>query len=99
MLWAIASKKNIINLLSAAFDTGFGRNLVHAYKFRMLLVEMVNASKSKVNSFTAEGKDEAKNFIDSAMQKMFEFEKLGVVIEADVKFYVLFQKAQFFLAF
>ena len=27
---AIASKKNFINLHLAAFDTGFGRNLVHA---------------------------------------------------------------------
>ena len=30
MLWATASKKNFINLHSAAFDTVFGRNLVHA---------------------------------------------------------------------
>ena len=30
LLWAIASKKNFINLHSAAFDTVFGRNLVHA---------------------------------------------------------------------
>ena len=28
--WAIASKKNFINLRLAAFDTVFGRNLVHA---------------------------------------------------------------------
>ena len=28
LLWAIASKKNFINLHSAAFDTVFGRNLV-----------------------------------------------------------------------
>ena len=34
-LWAIASKKNFINLLSAAFVTVFARNLVHAYKFRI----------------------------------------------------------------
>ena len=32
LLWAIASKKNFINLHSAAFVTGFARNLVHAYK-------------------------------------------------------------------
>ena len=32
-LWAIASKKNFINLHSAAFVTGFARNLVHADKF------------------------------------------------------------------
>ena len=30
LLWAIASKKNFIYLHSAAFDTVFGRNLVHA---------------------------------------------------------------------
>ena len=30
LLWAIASKKNFINLHSAAFDRVFGRNLVHA---------------------------------------------------------------------
>ena len=35
LLWAIASKKNFINLHSAAFDTVFGGNLVHAYKFRI----------------------------------------------------------------
>ena len=30
LLWAIASKKNFINLHSAAFDIVFGGNLVHA---------------------------------------------------------------------
>ena len=35
LLSAIASKKNFIDLHSAAFVTGFGRNLVHAYKFRI----------------------------------------------------------------
>ena len=30
LLQAIASKKNFINLHLAAFDTDFGRNLVHA---------------------------------------------------------------------
>ena len=44
----------------------------------------------------AKGIDEAKNLIDNAVQKMFEFEKSGVVIEADVKFRVLFQKAKLF---
>ena len=34
-LWAIASKKNFINLHSAAFVTVFARNLVYAYKFRI----------------------------------------------------------------
>ena len=35
LLWAIVSKKNFINLHSAAFVTVFARNLVHAYKFRI----------------------------------------------------------------
>ena len=30
LLWAIATKKNFVNLYSAAFDTVFGRNLVDA---------------------------------------------------------------------
>ena len=30
LLWAMAGKKNFINLHSAAFDTVFGGNLVHA---------------------------------------------------------------------
>ena len=36
LLWAIASKKNFINLHSAASVTLFTRNLVHAYKFRII---------------------------------------------------------------
>ena len=35
LLWAIASKKNCINLHSAAFVTVVARNLVHAYNFRI----------------------------------------------------------------
>ena len=35
LLWAIASKKNFINLHSAAFVTVFARNLVHSYKCRI----------------------------------------------------------------
>ena len=35
LLWAIASKKNFINLHLAAFVTVFARNLIHAYKFRI----------------------------------------------------------------
>ena len=35
LLPAIASKKNLSNLHSAAFVTAFARNLVHAYKFRI----------------------------------------------------------------
>ena len=35
LLRAIMSKKNFINLHSAAFVTVFARNLVHAYKFRI----------------------------------------------------------------
>ena len=37
LLRAIASKKNFINLHSAAFVTVFARNLVHADKFRIFL--------------------------------------------------------------
>ena len=33
LLWAIARKKNFINLHSAAFVTDCIRNLVHTYKF------------------------------------------------------------------
>ena len=33
LVWAIGSKKNFINLHSAAFVTVFGRNLLHAYTF------------------------------------------------------------------
>ena len=61
-----------------------------------LLFEIVNTSISTANSLIANGIDEAKNLIDNAVQKMFEFEKSGVVIEADVKFRVLFQKAKLF---
>ena len=35
LLGAMASKKNFINLHSAAFVTVFARNLVHEYKFRI----------------------------------------------------------------
>ena len=58
--------------------------------------EIVNTSISTANSLIAKGIDEAKNLIDNAVQKMFEFEKSGLVIEADVKFRVLFQKAKLF---
>ena len=36
LLQAIASKKNFSNLHSASFVTVFARNLVHAYKFRII---------------------------------------------------------------
>ena len=36
LLWAIASKKNFINLHSAAFVKVFACNLVHAYQFRII---------------------------------------------------------------
>ena len=61
-----------------------------------LLSEMVDASLIKEKSLTAKGTHEGKNLIDNAMQKMFEFQKSGVVIEADVKFRVRYQKAKFF---
>ena len=61
-----------------------------------LLFEMVNTSNSRVNSLTAKGIDEGKKLIDNAVEKMCEFEKSGMVVEADVNFRVLFQKAKFF---
>ena len=61
-----------------------------------LLSAMVDASLIKEKSLTAKGTHEGKNLIDNAMQKMFEFQKSGVVIEADVKFRVRYQKAKFF---
>ena len=41
-LWAIASKKNFINLHSAAFVTVFVCNLVHAYKFHLIKKCLIN---------------------------------------------------------
>ena len=35
LLGAIVSKKNFVNMHSAAFVTVFARDLVHAYKFRI----------------------------------------------------------------
>ena len=61
-----------------------------------LLSAMVDASLIKEKSLTAKGTHEGKNLIDNAMQKMFEFQKSGVVIEADIKFRVRYQKAKFF---
>ena len=61
-----------------------------------LLFEMVNTSISRTNNFTTTGIDEGRNLIVNAVEKMCEFEKSGVVVEADVKFRVLFQKAKFF---
>ena len=58
-----------------------------------LLFEMTNASIIKCNT---EGVNEGKKLMDNVMQKLFEFEKSGVVIEADVKFQVLYHKANFF---
>ena len=60
-----------------------------------LLFEMTNASIIKWNT---EGANEGKKLMDNVVQKLFEFEKSGVVIEADVKFQVLFHKANFFFA-
>ena len=36
LLRAVASKKNFVNLHSAAFVAVFACNLVHAYKFRII---------------------------------------------------------------
>ena len=58
-----------------------------------LLFEMTNVSSIKCNT---KGIDEGKKLFDNVMQKLFEFEKSGVVIEANVKFQVLYRKADFF---
>ena len=58
-----------------------------------LLFEMTNASIIKCNT---EGANEGKKLMDNVMQKLFEFEKSGVVIEADVKFQILYRKASYF---
>ena len=42
LLSAIVSKKNFINLHSAAFVTVLARNLVHAYKFRIFQKKPLN---------------------------------------------------------
>ena len=58
-----------------------------------LLFEMTNVSSIKCNT---QGQDEGKKLMDNVMQKLFEFEKSGVVIEANIKFQVLYQMANFF---
>ena len=58
-----------------------------------LLFEMTNVSIMKCNT---EGANEGKKLMDNVMQKLFEFEKSGVVIEADVKFQILYRKANYF---
>ena len=58
-----------------------------------LLFEMTNASIIKCDT---EGANEGKKLMDNVMQKLFEFEKSGVVIEADVKFQILYRKANYF---
>ena len=55
-----------------------------------LLFEMTNASIIKCDT------EEGKKLMDNVMQKLFEFEKSGVVIEADVKFQILYRKASYF---
>ena len=59
LLWAIASKKNFINLHSAAFVTVFAPNLVHAYKFLIFqkncsIIFFINLTipRSTVNKYT-----------------------------------------------
>ena len=36
LLWAIAGKKNFVNLYSVAFVTVFAHNLAQTYKFRII---------------------------------------------------------------
>ena len=60
-----------------------------------LLFWMNNASITKSNT---EGIEKGKKLLDNVMQKLFEFEKSGVVIEANIKFQILYRKAKYFLA-
>ncbi|CAH3188890.1 unnamed protein product [Porites lobata] len=99
-VYNLTKKSNSLSWLNCELSNFYLKLLKVVYgdsEPNLLLFEMINAGISKVNSFTVEGTYEGKNLIESAMQKMFEFEKSGVVIEADIKFYVLFQKAQLFL--
>ena len=54
LLWAIASKKNFINMHSAVFATVFAHNLVHAYKFRIFQKPLDNLTipRSFANKYT-----------------------------------------------
>ena len=51
LLWAIASKKNFVNLHSAAFVTVFAGDLVHVYKFR-IFQKTATLSKSDMSNGT-----------------------------------------------
>ena len=53
LLWAIASKKNFINLHSSAFVTVSARSLVHAYKFRSIIFFInLTIPRSIANKYT-----------------------------------------------
>ena len=96
-VYKLTKNRNSLFWLSSELSDFYLKLLVYGDSDpNWLLSVMVDTSIIKEKSFTAKGKDEGKNLIDSAMQKMFEFEKSGVVIEADVKFLVLYQKAELF---
>ena len=96
-VYDLAKDRNSLFWLSSGLSDFYLKLLVYGDSDpNWLLSVMVDTSIIKEKSFTTKGKEEGKNLIDSAMQKMFEFEKSGVVIEADVKFLVLYQKAELF---
>ncbi|CAH3016224.1 unnamed protein product [Porites evermanni] len=74
-------------------DIGDILKILSSYSLFSLLFEMTNVSIMKCNT---KGANEGKKLMDNVMQKLFEFEKSGVVIEADVKFQILYRKANYF---
>ena len=96
-VYELSKNRNSLFWLSSGLSDFYLKLLVYSDSDpNWLLSVMVDTSIIKEKNFTTKGKEEGKNLIDSAMQKMFEFEKSGVVIEADVKFLVLYQKAELF---
>ena len=96
-VYELSKNRNSLFWLSSGLSDFYLKLLVYSDSDpNWLLSVMVDTSIVKEKNFTTKGKEEGKNLIDSAMQKMFEFEKSGVVIEADVKFLVLYQKAELF---
>ena len=94
-VYELTKNRNSLFWLSSELSDFYLKLLVYGDSDpNWLLSVMVDTSVIKEKSFTTKGKEEGKNLIDNAMKKMFEFEKSGVVIEADVKFLVLYQRAE-----
>ena len=93
LLLAITGKKNFINLNSAAFDTVFAGNLVHAYKFPVIqknrwIIFFINLTilRSIVNKYTLQVQEHWKqgrllNRANKGKCKM----NLNILIKKEVK--------------